>query len=62
MIKFHNILKVSRDDYFMHASPNDPNAPAFTNRLYQNTNLAHREYDALEFQTRYRFAWRKPFA
>jgi hypothetical protein len=33
---------------------NDPNAPSFTNRLYTNTNLAHRDYDALVFQTRYR--------
>jgi hypothetical protein len=32
----------------------DPNAPSFTNRLYTNTNLAHREYDALVFQSRYR--------
>ena len=31
----------------------DPNAPSFTNRLYTNTNLAHREYDALVFQSRY---------
>ena len=28
--------------------------PAFTNRIYENTNLAHREYDALTFQSRYR--------
>jgi hypothetical protein len=34
----------------------DPNAPAFTNRLFTNTNLAHREYDALVFQTRYRIS------
>src|SRR3954447_4965485 len=33
---------------------NDPNAPSFTNRLFANTNLAHREYDALVFQSRYR--------
>src|SRR5262249_24471795 len=32
---------------------NDPNAPSFTNRLYSNTNIAHREYDALVFQSRY---------
>ncbi|HJZ75378.1 MAG TPA: carboxypeptidase regulatory-like domain-containing protein [Vicinamibacterales bacterium] len=32
----------------------DPNAPAFTNRLYSNTNLAHREYDAVVLQSRYR--------
>ena len=32
----------------------DPSTPAFTNRIYQNTNLAHREYDALVFQSRYR--------
>jgi hypothetical protein len=34
----------------------DPNAPSFTNRLFTNTNLAHREYDALVFQSRYRIA------
>jgi hypothetical protein len=33
---------------------NDPTAPSFTNRLYTNTNVAHREYDALVFQSRYR--------
>ena len=32
----------------------DPTAPAFTNRIYQNTNLAHRQYEALVFQSRYR--------
>jgi hypothetical protein len=32
----------------------NPNAPSFTNRLFTNTNLAHREYDALVFQSRYR--------
>ncbi|HMF92753.1 MAG TPA: TonB-dependent receptor [Vicinamibacterales bacterium] len=35
---------------------NDPNAPSFTNRLYTNTNLAHREYDALVFQSRYQIS------
>jgi hypothetical protein len=33
---------------------NDPSAPSFTNRLFANTNLARREYDALVFQSRYR--------
>ena len=32
----------------------DPSTPAFTNRIYENTNLARREYDALVFQSRYR--------
>ena len=32
----------------------DPTAPAFANRIYQNTNLARREYDALVFQSRFR--------
>jgi hypothetical protein len=52
---FSHVL-VSITDPNAGSATNDPNAPAFTNRLYQNTNLAHREYDALEFQTRYRFA------
>jgi len=34
----------------------DPNSPAFTNRLYENTNIAHRAYDALVFTSRYRIS------
>ena len=34
----------------------DPNSPAFTNRIYQNTNLGHREYQGLVFQSRYRIS------
>jgi hypothetical protein len=33
-----------------------PSAPAFTNRIYQNTNLGHREYQGLVFQTRFRIS------
>ena len=36
------------------ASSTDSASPAFTNRVYQNSNLGHREYDALVFQSRYR--------
>jgi hypothetical protein len=32
----------------------DTTTPAFTNRIYENTNLADRKYDALTFQSRYR--------
>ena len=32
----------------------DPSTPAFTNRIYENTNVARRAYDALIFQSRYR--------
>jgi hypothetical protein len=34
----------------------DPNAPAFTNRLFTNTDIAHRAYDALVFTSRYRIS------
>jgi Carboxypeptidase regulatory-like domain/TonB-dependent Receptor Plug Domain len=50
---FSHVL-VSTTDPNAGAPTTDPNAPSFTNRLYTNTNLAHREYDALIFQSRYR--------
>jgi len=45
---------VSNTDPNAGAATTDPTAPSFTNRLYTNTNLSHREYDALVFQSRYR--------
>ena len=50
---FSHVL-VSITDPNAGAATTDPSTPAFTNRIYQNTNLAHREYDALVFQSRYR--------
>jgi TonB-dependent receptor-like protein len=55
---FSHVL-VSITDQQAGAPSTDPNAPAFTNRLYTNTNLAHRDYDAVIAQARYRIndAW-----
>src|SRR5207248_5985538 len=50
---FSHVL-VSITDPNAGAATNDTSTPAFTNRIYQNTNLAHREYHALVFQSRYR--------
>jgi hypothetical protein len=50
---------VSITDAAAGSATTDPTTPAFTNRIYENTNLAHREYDALILQSRYRItnAW-----
>jgi hypothetical protein len=45
---------VSNTDPNAGSASTDPLSPAFTNRVFTNTNLAHREYQGLVFQSRYR--------
>jgi hypothetical protein len=52
---FSHVL-VSVTDPRTGGATTDPTTPAFTNRIFQNTDTAHREYDALVFQSRYRIA------